>query len=179
MGERKIIISEGNRPFWQSLTASFFYTISVVLLAMFFFGYEVFPSEGHSPRWDFSVIWLAIACLTQGVLFSLIKRVLFDLDTKRYKVQYSIGPIFVGQWKKLPEVEYVSVFKQPKKNGNYIFETNLWYKKNRHFNVYDSADPEPAFAMGKLVALKLNVDLLDATQPNNYVWIKVEPITLE
>ncbi|WP_339707436.1 hypothetical protein [uncultured Kriegella sp.] len=179
MEERKIIISEGNRPFWQSVIASFFYTISVVFTGMFFFGYEIFPSEGVSPKWDFGVIWLAIACTTQGVLFSSVKRVFFDLDTKRYKVQYSVGPIHVGRWTSLPNVEYVSVFQQAKKDGNYIFETNLWYQKNKHFNVYESIDPEPAFAMGKLVALKLNLDLLDATQPKNYVWVKVAPITQE
>ena len=110
MEEKKIIISEGNRPFWQSVIASFFYTISVVLTGMFFFGYEIFPSEGVSPRWDFGVIWLAITCAAQGVLFSSVKRVFFDLEIKRYKIQHSVGPIRLGRWKSLPEVEYVSVF---------------------------------------------------------------------
>ncbi|WP_089886702.1 hypothetical protein [Kriegella aquimaris] len=172
MKEEKIIISEGNRPFWQSVTASFFFTISVILMAMFFFGYEVFPSEGVSSRWDFGVLWLAIACASQGVLFSSVKRVFFDLDTKRYKVQHSVGPVCVGQWKTLPEIDYVSVFRQPKSDGHYIFETNLWYQKNKHFNIYESVDPELAFAMGKSVAQKLNIDLLNATTPNNYFWVK-------
>lgn len=179
MEKGKVIISEGNRPFWHSVVASVFYTLAILLVSMFFFGFEIFPKNGISSQWNFNMLIAATACMAQGILFSSVKFVFFDLSVKRYKEEYRVGPFKTGRWKQLPEIEYVSVFRQPKKDGNFIFETNLWYKKNKHFNIYESAVLEPAVVMGKSVALLLKVNLLDATRPNNHTWINVEDVTLE
>lgn len=170
----KIIISEGNRPFWHSLVASVLYTVALILLAMFFFGYDVVPGRQGYSQWDFNAFIIAIPCAVQGIVFSSVKRALFDLDVKRYKEQYCIGPIKMGSWKKLPSIDYVSVFKQPKKDGNFVYETNLWYGGNKHFNIYVSNIPEPAFAMGKSVAKVLEIDLLDATRPSGQAWVNLD-----
>lgn len=53
----------------------------------------------------------------------------FDFENKRYKKQFSVGPLRYGKWRKLQHIEYVSIFKQPINNGAaYIFDINIWLK---------------------------------------------------
>lgn len=59
MDKSKIIISEGVRPLWQTVIASFFYTLAIILLAMFFFGYEIVPSDGRDDSRNFGVFYIA------------------------------------------------------------------------------------------------------------------------
>ena len=172
MVRKNIIISEGNRPIWQTCIAAFLYTLALILLGMFFLAYEVVPFEVGSSKGDFRIFYVAVLCIVQGFLFSVVKSIFFDLKKKRYKEQYSVGPIKIGRWKNLPEIDYVSIFKQPKSDGNYIYEVNLWHQRNRHFNVYESINLNPIFEMGKEIAKSLDVDLLDATEPNNHKWIE-------
>ncbi|RYC52115.1 hypothetical protein DN53_09520 [Flagellimonas olearia] len=105
----------------------------------------------------------------------MVKSVHFDLKSKKYKMEYSVGPIHIGRWKKLPEVKYVSVFKQPKTNGEFTYDVNLWYANNRHFNVYENSFMEPSYNMGLHIAKSLRVDLLDATDPYDKKWVETKP----
>lgn len=171
--KRNIIISEGNRPLWQIIIAALFYTLAFILLGMFFFGYEIVFQEEIDSQGDIGAVWTAGFCISQGILFSSVKHIFFDLTNKKYKEQYQVGPIKIGRWKTLPKIDYVSVFKQPKENGNYIFETNLWYQGNKHFNIYENLYLDPAFLMGESVAKTLEVKLLDATEANNFKWVNL------
>tara|TARA_R110002111_G_scaffold70506_4_gene113746 strand:- start:100 stop:645 length:546 start_codon:yes stop_codon:yes gene_type:complete len=171
MAKGKIIISEGVRPLWQTLVAAAFYTVTFILLAMFFFGYGIFPENEMDNRWNFGVFYLAVACASQGILFSSVKSIFFDLENRNYKEEYRVGPCAVGRWKALPAIEYVSVFRQLKANGTYTYEVNLWVKGNKSFTIYETNDMAITFAMGESTAKALKVNLLDATVPNNYKWI--------
>lgn len=167
----KFIISEGLRPMWQTFVAAAFYTLTIILLAMFFFGYELFPEEGMDSRWNFRVFYIAIACAAQGVLFSSVKSIFFDLDNQKIKEEYRVGPLGFGRWKNVPKIEYVSVFRQLKVNGSYTYEVNLWLKGNRNFTIYETGHLATTFAMGESTAKALKVDLLDATVPNDFKWV--------
>lgn len=171
MGKSKIIISEGVRPLWQTLIASVFYTLAIILLAMFFFGYEIVPSDVKDNSRNFGVFYIATACMAQGIIFSNIKSIFFDLENQKYKEEYRVGPIGLGRWKSLPKIEYVSVFRQLKENRSYTYEVNLWVKGNRSFTIYEGLDLGTTFAMGATTAKTLNVDMLDATVPNDYKWV--------
>ena len=171
MHKSKIIISEGVRPLWQTLVAAAFYTLTFILLAMFFFSYEIFPEEGMDNRWNFGVFYIAIACAAQGILFSSVKSIFFDLENQKYKEEYRVGPLCVGNWKPLPAIEYVSVFRQLKANASYTYEVNLWMKGNRSFTIYETGEMATTFAMGESTAKALKVDLLDATVPNDFKWV--------
>jgi hypothetical protein len=173
MDKSKIIISEGVRPLWQTMTASIFFTLAIILLAMFFFGYEIVPLNGKDNSWNFGVFYFATACMVQGVIFSKVKSIFFDLENQKYKEEYRVGPICLGRWKTLPKIEYVSVFKQLKENKSYTYEVNLWVKGNRSFTIYEGLDLGATFAMGETTAKTLNIDLLDATVPNNFKWVKL------
>lgn len=131
-----------------------------VLIGMFFYSLE------------FETIQMAIFAFTTGLGFCVVKDVVFDLKKKTYKIQYCVGPIRIGKWKRLPEIEYVSVFRQLLENEEYIFEVNLWYDKNRHFNVYKNLELDITFEFGKHVSEILEVNLLDATVPNSFKWVK-------
>lgn len=171
MGKSKIIISEGVRPLWQTLIASVFYTLAIILLAMFFFGYEIVPSDVKDNNRNYGVFYIATACMAQGIIFSNIKSIFFDLENQKYKEEYRVGPIGLGRWKSLPKIEYVSVFRQLKENRSYTYEVNLWVKGNRSFTIYEGLDLGTTFAMGATTAKTLNVDMLDATVPNDYKWV--------
>ena len=171
MDNKNIIISEGIRPLWQTLIAAAFFTLAVIMLGMFFFGYEIFPVDGVSYKGNFGVFYIATACTAQGILFSSVKSVLFDLNNSKYKEEYGVGPLRYGRWKKLPKIEYVSVFRQLKENKSYTYEVNMWMKGNKNFTIYESGDLATTFAMGENTAKTLDVDLLDATVPNDYKWV--------
>jgi hypothetical protein len=169
------IIKEGNRPIWQLALAALFFTLSVLLLFLFFSNWgnttDLTKLKGRVGFLVFSIMTFA-----NGLFFSIVRDCIFDLQKERYKIQYSVGPIRVGKWKGLPEIEYISVFRQLLTNGNYVFETNLWYAQNRHFKIYENLERTPAFEMGKEVAEILKVNLLDATEPNNFKWVDLKPL---
>lgn len=171
MDKSKIIISEGVRPLWQTLIASVFYTLAIILLAMFFFGYQIVPSDIKDDSRNFGVFYVATACMVQGIIFSNIKSIFFDLENQKYKEEYRVGPLGLGRWKSLPKIEYVSVFRQLKENKSYTYEVNLWVKGNRSFTIYEGLELGTTFAMGETTAKTLNVDLLDATVPNDFKWV--------
>ncbi|MCK0188726.1 hypothetical protein [Arenibacter sp. F20364] len=171
MEDKKIIISEGVRPLWQTLIAATFFTLAVIMLGMFFFGYEPFPVDGISNKGNFGVFYIATACTVQGILFSSVKSILFDIRKNRFKKEYGVGPLRLGRWKKLPKIEYVSVFRQLKENSSHTYEVNMWMKGNKSFTIYESGDLETTFAMGENTAKSLDVNLLDATAPNDFKWV--------
>ncbi|MFD0799044.1 hypothetical protein ACFQZJ_16340 [Maribacter chungangensis] len=173
MERKNVIISEGNRPLWQLVIAALHYTVIVFLLFFFFVKFE-FTTDTKKLRGSLSLLELALFLLPSALAFSVVGSSLFDLNNKQYKVAYGVGPIRWGNWRVLPEIEYVSVFGQPKVDGSIIFETNLWYAGNRHFNIYQNYDKETVMLMGKSVAKLLKVDLWDSTVAHKGHWVKVE-----
>ena len=173
MKDKNVIISEGQRPFWQVILATFFYTLATLLLAMFFFDYEPFSEITVHRGSDFGLLYIGMLCISQGILFSVVKHIHFDLGQKKIKEEHQVGPIKIGSWKNLPEILYVSIFRQPKSDGNFIYEVNLWYKKNKHFNIYQNTHLDTIVLMGRNIAQTLKVDLWDATVPQKEHWVKL------
>ena len=167
------IIREGNRPWWQRIIAALLYTITLVLLFLFFTNFQ-FTLDTKILKGSLGLLEISIFTFLNALAFSVVRDFVFDLENGRFKILYCVGPIEVGSWRKLPEIEYVSVFKQLLADGNYVYETNLWYQRNRHMEIYENLDKEIAFEMGREMAKVLNVGHLDATLPNNYVWVDLD-----
>ena len=180
--KKDIIISEGNRPVWQVVIAAFLYTITVVTLITSIFDLEFFVGPDfklHSSNY----IRLSIFSFIMAVRFSTVKNILLDIKNKRYKTELAVGIFKMGKWKPLPNVEYISVFKQRTghdSNGDgtndtvgEIYDVNVWYNTSKHFTIYSNFEFEPAFEMGKHIAVQLNVDLLDASVPNDSKWVEL------
>lgn len=110
--DKNIIISEGNRPLWQLIIAAIHYTAIISLLFFFFTDFE-FSLETKKLKRSIHLFEFALFLLPSALAFSVVRNVLFDLENLKYKIEYCVGPVRYGKWKILPEIEYVSVFKQP------------------------------------------------------------------
>lgn len=171
--KKEIIISQGRRPYWQLIIAAFFYAMSFFVLAKCV---RLFPenmnssngAKGIGALFQLSTLFFVIA-----LKMSAIKTLFINLEKEKLKTQFSVGLISVNYYSKIPELEYVSVFKNLEAE---IFEVNLWYKGNKHFNVTNFVELQPAFDFGLFFSNKLNIDLLDATEKGNSNWIDKEKI---
>ena len=175
MKKNLIVISEGERPIWQIIIATFFYTLGIGSLLLFFYQKELVVTQDIAKYIIYSVEF-SFYLFALGFGFSVVKNVVFNLEENTYKDEYAVGPIRYGKWRKLPKINYVSVFKQPMVDDSFRFEVNLWYEKNKHFNIYMNNDYDLTLEMGFHIAHNLNVKLLDATIPNNYKYVDLDEL---
>jgi hypothetical protein len=56
------------------------------------------------------------------------------------------------------------------------YQVNLWYLQNKHYKMYKLTEEEHALKFGAMVAKKLNIDLLDATERGINKWVDKETI---
>ena len=110
-------------------------------------------------------------CFAGGVHFSVVKTVLIDLDKDQLISRYCLGPFSYDSKDIIPELEYVAVFK----NGKDDFEVNLWYKGNKHYNMYIFELKAQAMEFAEIIVAKLKLDLLDATEKGNSKWVDKLP----
>ncbi|GAA3600394.1 hypothetical protein Q4Q39_12105 [Flavivirga amylovorans] len=165
---KHIIVSEKGRPLWQRIIASLFFTTAIGLLAYILYmanwNDNNITDIGHSLE---SVIYL----MGIGIAFSFHKSVYIDTKKSKFRQTFEIGPIRLGQWITISNYEYVSIFHQPLEDGEKIFEVNLWYDRNKHWELYEKYDYTEAFLIGYEISELLQISILDATVPNNYRWI--------
>ena len=173
MNKEHLIVSETPRPFWQILIAALcFTTVFGIIVSSFlykFFDLNSFKSVGKMTE---GIIYL----LGIGIGFSRQKKVYVNLKESKFKSTIEVGPFKVGKWKTINNYEYVSIFFDPSKSESEIFEVNLWYDKNKHFELFAESNFEDAISVGFDVSEELNIDLLDATIANDYKWIDKEEL---
>lgn len=170
---KDIIITEKNRPLWQKVLATLSYAlmfmfIGLMLFALYYFqGRDAF--KAFISSFNFAFFMLII-----GLRFSVITSIWFDIKGRRYKKEYRVGPVRVGKWEQLPDIEYISVFRQavslPGEDDGHVFNVNVWYGHNQHFTIYTNAVSKSAYDMALYIASRLKIELLDATDPLNKVW---------
>lgn len=163
-----ILISERPRPFWQIPIAAFFFTIATVLLIIVV--YRIKFTEEYI-KMALKQLYTIICLISIGVGFCYKKQIQIDVKNSRFKPTMVIGPFKLGQWHTINNYKYVSVFLQPLVDGSTTFQVNLWYDQNKHFELYYIDDYTEAFLMGYDLSEQLNIDLLDATVPNNFKWV--------
>jgi hypothetical protein len=169
-----IIVSEKKRPVWQSIVAGVSYALMFLFLGLMIFG--VYQYDGRQSFMAFTSSFnCAVFMLIFGLRFSVITSIYFDMAGSRYKKEYRVGRVRMGRWKQLPGIEYVSVFKQavtlPGEDDGHVFNVNVWYGQNRHFTIYTNSENKSAYEMGMFIASRLKIELLDATDPLNKIWI--------
>lgn len=163
-----IIISESDRPIWQIPIAALFFTIASGLII--FSNYK-WATADVSISFIFSNFEFAAYLTFAGIGFCSKKSIYVDISNSRFRPTIGVGPLKFGRWQTIKNYQYVSVFHQPLKNGDYIFEVNLWYDNNKHFELYEENDYKEAFLIGYELSEQLNIDLLDATVPNDFKWV--------
>ncbi|WAC00857.1 hypothetical protein N7U66_11435 [Lacinutrix neustonica] len=101
-----------------------------------------------------------------------------DLDSKTYRTFISLFGFRFGQWKALPDIEYISVFSTSEINTirslgaeanikSDVIQLNLFHNRNQKITAYTTTDKKDAFKMADEIAQILNIDILDATEPES------------
>jgi hypothetical protein len=166
----ELIVSEGKRPFWMLLMAAICFTLviyNLYNLAIAFF--EPGFNEGQATILIPDTIQSVTTMMLSGIAFSITKTVLIDTDKDLLISRFCVGPFSKDVKSKVPQLEYVSVFLDPKER----FQVNLWYIGNKHYKMYFFDEKESAMKFAELTALKLSIDLLDATEKGNSKWIDI------
>lgn len=175
-----VIISEGRRPFWQTIIAALFYTATVGLFLIAVISL-LLDFSMESFKGIIAIISLSIITFGYALKFSTINNVYSDLENRKYKKEIVVGPFKTGKWIELPEIDYISVFRQAwskdsdgdgrTDSSGYVYDVNVWHNTSKHFTIYTNGYPEASLEMGRQLAVKLNTDLLDATDPQNKEWV--------
>jgi hypothetical protein len=167
--EYELVVSEGKLPLWRAVVAAAFFTCVCYIL---YLDFQLFYYTGFNQK-SFTLAAKSLEgfgyCLVGGITFCVTKTILIDVDNDKLISRFCVGPFTRNVLDVVPELEYMSVFK----NGKGQFEANLWYKGNKHYKMYRFDEKAPAMAFGREVAKKLKIDLLDATQKGNSQWIEL------
>ena len=169
--DSSIIVSERERPIWQIIIAAVCFTLALSIILAFiihFFVYNPFILKLATK------IHLSLYCILLGLTFCTQKRIHIDIKNSKFKPTTEIGNFKFGSWKTIHNYEYVSVFQQLLSDGSTTFEVNIWYDTNKHFQLYERNSFEDAITVGYYLSEELNIDLLDATIPNDFKWIDKE-----
>ena len=106
-----------------------------------------------------------------------------NLETKKYRLFFSLFGLNFGIWKDLPKIEYISIFKTNivKKHQIYIASTHsklevikliLFYQKNKRIEIYQTEDIDDAVNKAKFIADVLKIKVLDKTT-KKATWLKM------
>ena len=181
--QENIIISEGRRPVWQTALAALFYTVALGLFLLILF--LMFKSFGvKTATGCVEIFSIALTAFIFGLRFSMINNIYFDFEKRLYNIEYAVGPVRIGKWEHLPNIEYICVFRQgwsKDSDGDgmtdasgYSYDVNVWHDRSKHFTIYSSDEREPSYELAKHLAIKLDVDFLDATIPNEKKWVELD-----
>ena len=166
--KEQIIIAQEKRSITHTLFAAFFYSVTIFLMALFIWEFKLSLERDYAAS-EMNKLEIAGFSLSAAIYFSVLHTFYFDFDKKRFKKERKYVFVKLGKWQELPELEYISVFKK----GTKLYEVNLWYVGNKHFKISYTENKEKALAIGKQLAQKLKVDLLDATVANDSKWIEI------
>ena len=163
-----IVIDEKVKPFWQTIIAALAFTLALafILYSIFYLKWDD-KNSAYSGKTFTRGLYLILI----GIVLSVHKRIYIDLEKSRFRSTNEVGPIKIGNWVTINNYEYVSIFTQPLTDGSFTFKVNLWYDKNKHFTLYEKNNFESALELAYILSEKLNIDLLDATIPNDFKWI--------
>ena len=96
---------------------------------------------------------------------------LFQIDNlnRTYRVAFKIGSYLRGDWKKIGEVQYLSIINSHKAiyvNSDIIkeYRLRLYIQAGYTIDVDDYKSKESAIVIGKIISRGLDLKLLDATQ---------------
>jgi len=167
-----VIISSKDRPIWQMVLAALFFTIAIFLIGLSFYNIQFSLDESIMKKRIYLLESIALFSIG-GISFSQKNTLFFDLESKKFKDQFSVGLFKIGKWQDLPSLKYISVFGVDSK---YYFQINLWYGRNQYINIFTANNKERAFETGFKIANQLNIKLLDATKRNNYKYLDMDKL---
>lgn len=131
----------------------------------------------YGAIWAASNLFGIILCGI-AVFFFHTDGIEIDLKKRTYRTIFSVFGMHFGKWKTLPDIEYVSVFKTTETTTvravtaeanvkNDVIKLNLFYNGNHRIEAYNTTNEKDAFEKAREIAQILNIDILDATQPES------------
>ena len=166
--KNEILISQNKRPAWHFILGGLFYLAAFGLAFYAFYSLYTAP-EDYSYEKDLGGnLTIALLAFVAGLGSSIVRTRYLNLENEKLQTEFRLWFLKIRVQSSMPKLEYVSVFKN---EGAEVYEVNLWYEGNHHFNVEDFDEAEPAFAFGSQFSEKLNLKLLDATVKGNSKWI--------
>jgi hypothetical protein len=166
--EFELIVAQGKNPWWKLLLSVAFFSLlawviseNIIMFSNYGFHEDTFRAFSKS-------LFIFGFSLTGGIVFAVTKTILIDIDKDLLISRFNVGPFSKDVKSTVPQLEYVSVFYDQKE----MYQVNLWYVRNKHYNMYVFEHKEDAFQFGEMVADKLNIDLLDATERGNNKWVE-------
>lgn len=166
----EVSIFEKKRSWYELALAAVLFSIFIYLLIYVIYSCCFDTSVVIITKRLRGLIIIGGFCIAYGLKFSMTKNMLIDLDTSIIVSRYVVGPFSYDVNSKVTEFEYVSFFK----NKLDCYGTNLWYVKNKHYKMYDFDNKQAAYQFALDISNKLNIDLLDATEKGNFVWLEKE-----
>lgn len=171
--DKEIVVSEGNKPFWVLIIAACMFAFSFVLLYQFEESCSLYHWNNEGVHKYIGFVDLASLVFCVAVRISMRKTLYIDFMKLKLKTVWSVGLIAINFRSTIPELQYVSVFRNYKEE---IYEVNVWYQTTKYFNIGCFENQETAFNFGIMLSDKLNIDLLDATERGDSKWVeKVKP----
>ena len=162
-----IKIYAGTRNWYELVLATIFYTVTAYTILLFLY-YLTFAFNGKEAMLKlFDFFYLGLPSLASALAFSVTKDIEIENNSSIISY-YKVGPFTKTVKTSTIAFEYVSVFQETEG----VFQTNLWYKGNKHYKMYEFEVKADAFKFGTLVSDKLNIDLLDATERGNNKWVE-------
>ncbi len=166
--QNEILISQNKRPFWHFILGGLFYLAAIGLTVYAFYQLYAFP-EDYSYEKDLGGnLTIALLAFVAGLGSSIVRTRYLNLEKEKLQTEFRLWFLKIRVQSSMPQLKYVSVFNN---TGAEQFEVNLWYEGNKHFNIMDFDEVEPAFDYGRQFSEKLDLKLLDATEKGNSKWI--------
>ncbi len=171
---KNIIITNGKYSYWQLGIAALLYTIFIITAVSLFYND---PYNLYILPLDTRVFILSTS-FAYALKFSLINNVYIDLENKKIKKEYMLGNLKFGHWKKLPEIEYLSLFKQSiENNTDFVLDLNLWVKNKKHIRLFrvPLKHYEEILQTGIETANTLDIPFFNATADisSDWYWMDV------
>ena len=165
--EVSVFLSQGTRPWWQTLIAASAFAI------FFFLVFQSISAGGDAAHSIRTLIQDGTGLLVVGFAFSMVKDFLFDLKNMHYKIIYRIGPFQYSRWKLLTTLERVSVHQRSP--GEFL--VTLWYNRRHQMILSIYGTYESALDAANQVAVKFQIDLLNIAHRDGRKLIAAKDLT--
>lgn len=167
----EIILASYKRPIWHSVVAASMYVLVFLFIWLGYFRLT-HPYLYKWYEYNNSVVFftLTIFPLLLGGYYSVNQKIFINTQTKKIRCNFNFGFFKYNTYETIENVEYISIFYL---SNQETYAINLWLKKNRIYSLCRFDDFDSALEAGKIIAKKLKIDLLDATEKGNFKWVEI------
>ncbi|PWA05218.1 hypothetical protein [Flavobacterium psychrotolerans] len=166
--EFELIVSQPKNSLWKIIVSGLFYAFAVRAILCIVFLQHYSRLDPDEAEFFNKNIMVAMICLVGGIYFSVRLTILIDTANSKLISRYFLGFFSVNFKTEIPELKYVSI----SKNEDEIYLIDLWYRANKYYNMCYSEEKDLAFKFAEMVAEKLHINFLDATEKGNSKWIE-------